>query len=89
MLATVDRALQASRSAFQDLDITAGRETSERDGTTERRQLDGTTTDRGITVTIRTQGDGAHVEVVARKSAVTWDKDFARRIMEKIVAKSK
>ena len=31
-------------------------------------------------------GDGAHVEVVARKSAVTWDKEFARNMLERIVA---
>jgi hypothetical protein len=84
--ASVDRTFDASRQAFQELGITAGRQTSERDGATERRELEGSTTDREITVIIKAEGDGAHVEIVARKSAVTWDKDFARRIMEKIVA---
>jgi len=29
------------------------------------------------------------VQVVAKRSAVTWDKDFARSVLDKIVANSR
>jgi hypothetical protein len=38
-------------------------------------------------VTLETQDSGSvKVEVTARRSAVTWDKDYARRVLERIVA---
>lgn len=83
---SVDQAYAATQQAFRDMGITAGKSSSEHDGDVETRQLEGSTTDRDITVTIKSEGTGAHVEVVARKSAVTWDKDLARQILERIVA---
>ncbi len=42
--------------------------------------------DPEVTVTIRQEGDdAARVEVKARTSVVTWDKDYARDVIEKIV----
>lgn len=84
--APVDRAWDAARRAFGEQGVTEGKTTTEREGDTERRQLEGSTADREVTVTVQTRGEGAHVEVVARRSAVTWDKDFARRLLERIVA---
>jgi hypothetical protein len=84
--ASVDRAYDATVRAFRELGVTEGKSSSERDGGTARRELEGSTGDRNVTVKVRTEGAGAHVEVVAYKSAVTWDKDFARRILERIVA---
>ncbi len=83
---SVDQAYAATQQAFRDMGITEGKSSSERDGDVETRELQGSTTDRDITVTIKSEGTGAHVEVVARKSAVTWDKDLARQVLEKIVA---
>jgi hypothetical protein len=84
--ASVDQAYAAAQRVFKDMNITEGKSSSERDGDVETRQLEGSTTDRDITVTIKSEGEGAHVEVVARTSAVTWDKDLARQILERIVA---
>lgn len=42
--------------------------------------------DPEVTVTIRQEGeDTSRVEVKARTSVVTWDKDYAREVIEKIV----
>lgn len=83
--APVDRAFEAARRAFGELEVTEGRTATEREGESERRQLEGNTADRDVTVTVRTRGEGSHVEVVVRRSAITWDKDFARRLLERIV----
>jgi len=84
--AGVARTYEASRASFQELGITETRTATRSEGGVETRELEGTLPDREITVTVRTEGDGAHVSVVARRSAVTWDKDFARSLLEKIVA---
>lgn len=39
-----------------------------------------------VTVSLQPEGDGStRVEVTARTSVVTWDKDYARTVIEKIV----
>jgi hypothetical protein len=58
------------------------------EGEKDKREIDGATADRDVTVTIQTEGPGSRVQVVVRKSAVTWDKDFARTILQRIVALS-
>jgi len=86
--ADVSHTEAAARKAFQDLGISENKVKTEQDAGIEKRQLEGSTSDREVTVTIRSEGNGAHVEVIAKKSSVTWDKDFAKRVMEKIVAQS-
>jgi hypothetical protein len=55
-----------------------------------KQELDGATSDRDISVTLKSEGQSStRVQVVAKKSAVTWDKDFARAILDKIVAYSR
>jgi len=83
--ASVDKTQAATREAFRNLSITESKAKTEQEAGVEKRALEGTTSDREVTVTIKSQGNGAHVEVVARKSAVTWDKDFARKLLEKII----
>ena len=51
--------------------------------------VEGTMTDREISVNIETAGTGSKVVVIARKSRVTWDKDLAKQILEKIVEGAK
>ena len=83
--ADVPKTESATRKAFGDLGITETKARSESSGDSEKRILDGTSPDREITVTISKDGDRSRVEVVAKKSAVTWDKDYAREIIQKII----
>ena len=89
MAAPVDQTFSAARAAFSELDITETGTKTEREGAGERRELRGEAADRDVTVSLRSEGSSTRVEVVARRSAVTWDKDFARRIMEEIVSRAK
>lgn len=86
---TVTAGVQAStasaRRVFVDMGITETKSATEQEGAGEKRTLEGTMGDRDITVTVETAGTGSKIVVVARKSAVTWDKDLARQILEKIV----
>jgi hypothetical protein len=87
--APVAQTFDAARAAFRDLGITETKTSNEQTGSTERRTLEGTTSDREISVNLRTEGSGSHVDVVVKKSAVTWDKDFAKQILNKIVEQTK
>lgn len=87
--APVDRTFSAAREAFSELGVTETKTKAEQEGSGEKRELSGETGDREITVSFRTEGSSTRVEVVARRSAVTWDKDFARRIMEEIVSRTR
>ncbi|HEY6224210.1 MAG TPA: hypothetical protein VIW26_10515 [Gemmatimonadales bacterium] len=81
----VSRASSATEQTFQELGIGQKKTTTEQDGTTDKREIQGSTSDRDVTVSIQTEGTGSRINVVARKSAVTWDKDFARTILQRIV----
>lgn len=83
--ASVERTFQATRQAFTELGIKETKTETKREDGAERRVLEGSTGERDVTVTMESQDQSTHVEVTARKSAVTWDKDFARKILEKIV----
>jgi hypothetical protein len=89
VVAPIDKVFGAAQQTFQELGITETKNSSETgDGSTER-QLKGTGNDRDVTVTLKTEGSSTRVEVVASKSAVTWDKDMAKNILQRIVEKSK
>ena len=85
----VARTLDAARSAFQEYGITETKTSSEQDGAIEKRSLEGKTSDREVAVDLKTEGSGTHVNVVVKKTAVTWDKDFAKKILNRIVEQSK
>ena len=87
--APVEKTFDASRSAFQQLGITETRTISDREGTVEKRTLQGKTDDREIEVELRSEGTSTRVQVVAKKTAVTWDKDLARKVLGEIVERSK
>jgi len=56
----------------------------------EQRHIEGTGRDRDVSVTLKPEGTGStRIQVVAKASAVTWDKDFARQILDKIVVYSR
>ena len=88
--APVERASAATEQTFHQLGIRQTKTAAEQEGGQDKREIGGATTDREVTVTLTSAAQGStRVQVVARKSAVTWDKDFARTILEKIVALSK
>jgi len=88
--ATVDRAAAATKQAFTELKIRETKsEVQHADNGGEKREIDGSAADRDIDVTITSEGKTTRVHVVAKKSAVTWDKDFARTVLDKIVAYSR
>ena len=88
--APVDRAATATREAFDQLKIRQTKSTTEQGESGEQREVDGTVRDRDVSVTLKPEGSGStRIQVVAKTSAVTWDKDFARVILDKIVAYSR
>ena len=88
--APVDRASAATEQAFQQLGIRQTKTAVEKQEGQDKREIDGAATDREVAVTLTSAAQGStRVQVVAKKSAVTWDKDFARSILEKIVALAK
>jgi hypothetical protein len=84
--ASVERTVEATRQAFKELNIGETKASNEQKGAKAKSVLEGKTPDREVTVSITTEGEGSKVEVVARKSAVTWDKDFAKTILQRVVA---
>lgn len=87
--APVEKVWDASRQAFKELGIAETKTSTEQDGGVEKRILAGTINDHKVTASLKSQGSGTHVEVVVEKTPVTWDKDFARKVMEKVVALSR
>lgn len=83
--APVAKASAATEQAFQELGINQKKSSTTQEGTQDKREIEGSTSDRDVTVSIQTEGSGSRINVVARKSAVTWDKDFARTILQRIV----
>lgn len=75
----------ATQRTFRTFDIEQTSLKVERDG--DKREVEGKSGERDtdVKVTLERQGDNTRVEVTARTSLVTWDKDFAREIIEKIV----
>ena len=87
---SVDGAAAAAQKAFQELKVTETKSSTEQTGDGEQRELAGAAAGRDVTVTIKPQGKNtARILVIAKTSAVTWDKDFARAILDKIVAYSR
>lgn len=87
MPVSLDRAASATRQALDELKVrqTACPSEQGQDGE-QQREIDGTAGARDVSVTLKAQGKNSRkVQVVAKTSAVTWDKDFARAILDKIV----
>jgi len=87
---TIDRAAAATRQAFDELKIRETKSSTEQGADGEKREVEGTAGDREISVTLKVESAGTtRVQVVAKRSAVTWDKDFARAVLDHIVAHSR
>ena len=84
--APIEQALHASERTFQQMDIertSYGEEDSGR-----RRRLEGRAHEQDLDVAVEmeaTDSATTRVEVTARSSLVTWDKDYARSVLERIV----
>jgi len=86
----VERAATAAGQAFEQLKIRQTKSQVEQGDDGERREIEGTADAREVSVTLKVEGNNAtRVQVVAKRSAVTWDKDFARSVLDKIVAYSR
>jgi hypothetical protein len=84
---SVERAASAIRKAFDELTVRQTSSATEQRQDGEQREIDGAAGARDVSVTLKAQGkNSTRVQVVAKTSAVTWDKDFARAILDKIVA---
>jgi len=84
--ATVERAAAATNQAFDQLKVRQTKSQVEQG----KREIEGTAGDREVSVTLKAEGTNAtRVQVVAKRTAVTWDKDFARSMLDKIVANSR
>jgi hypothetical protein len=83
--ANVAKSEDAARKAFTEFNITETKARTETGDGKDKRVLEGTAPDREITVTISGEGDGSKIEVVAKKSAVTWDKDYAKAILQRVI----
>ncbi|HEY3444860.1 MAG TPA: hypothetical protein VGK67_00795 [Myxococcales bacterium] len=82
----VDAVEQRAQVALHDQGITVA--ASQTSPAAAERVLEGMKGDVTVTVTITKTDDEAftHVEVVAQKNPVEWDKDLARRIAQQIAA---
>src|SRR6266704_1155588 len=86
---TVDRAATATNQAFGALKIRQTKSQAEQEDDGEKREIEGAAGDREVNVTLKVEGkNSTRVQVVAKRTAVTWDKDFARSVLDKIVAYS-
>jgi hypothetical protein len=83
--ASVDRTFRATEQAFRHFSIERVSLTVEDDGA--KREVKGRLEEREADVTAKLEAanGSTRVEVTARTSLVTWDKDLAREIVEKIV----
>jgi hypothetical protein len=86
---TVDRTQAAARQTFGEMGIKETKASTEEAGSGQKLGLWGEGDDREITIWMETQNNSTKVSVVAQKSKVTWDKDMAKRILERIVELSK
>jgi hypothetical protein len=82
--ASMDTASSATEIGFEELAIE--RTGLEIDDAANRKVYRGSPAESDRTVTLTGQESGnTKIEVTARTSALTWDKDYARDVLEKIV----
>ncbi len=87
---SVERAASATDQAFTELKIHRTKVQTEQAEGKEKREVEGTGDDRDISVTLSFENTSStRVQVVVKKTTVTWDKDFARTVMDHIVAHSR
>ncbi|HEU4565155.1 MAG TPA: DUF3568 family protein [Gemmatimonadaceae bacterium] len=81
---SVDKVFERSTGVFGDMGITRTGDTNEDSGA--KRTLTGTKGDLEVTVEMnRESATTTKVEVYARRSAVDWDKNYARDVLNRII----
>ena len=74
-----------TRVVMAQMDIPLSATKSEKEGT--KREFQGTSGNLDVTVTLeRNDGQTTTVEVDARRNLVSWDKDFAKSLLDRIIA---
>jgi hypothetical protein len=85
--ASPSRVAANTQATFAELGITQTGSKTENGG--DKQEFTGTKGDLDITVQIeRKDPTTSRIEVAARKNVAEWDKDYAREVLSKIVAKS-
>jgi hypothetical protein len=80
--APLDRTAQWTRAAFAALNIRM----KEVEQKTNVRTFRGATADLDVTAELdRAESGGTRIVVTARRNAATWDKEFAQRVLTRIV----
>ena len=89
LLAPVPTVEASAKRVFGEMGIKETKTSTAQEGGGEKRVLEGTLDDREVSVNIETAGTGSKVVVVVKKTAVTWDKDLAKSILERIIEGTK
>ena len=89
-----ERVLAASQQALAErgVRVRQTKDKHDQDGAKREARLEGEARDRNLNVEVRLRQAGraaVQVQVVAKRTEVTWDKDFARGVLERIVALSR
>lgn len=84
--AGIERTATAVRETFRELGIRQTGESSEQSGA--EREFTGEVDDLDVTVRLQTKEGGTQIEVSARRSLASWDKEYARRVVGRIVQRS-
>ena len=81
----VDDVERRTRAVFAEEGIPVTGSQIENSG--DKREIKGTKGDLEVTASLERQGDQtSKVDVSARKNVAVWDKDYAQRLLGKIVA---
>jgi hypothetical protein len=84
--AEIASTVTAVRETFRELGIRQTGESTEKSGA--EREFKGEVDDLDVTVKLQSTEGGTQVEVSARRSVTSWDKDYARRVLGLIVQRS-
>ncbi len=82
----LNRVATAVQATFRDLGIRQTGESSTQSGA--EREFKGEVEDLEVTVTLRAREGRTDVEVVARRSVASWDKDYAREVLGRIIQRT-
>jgi hypothetical protein len=88
--ASGERATAAPRQAFGELKVTEPKTGTEPPPSgDEQQKLEAAPKRRDVSVTLTSRGRNTRVPVVATTSAIPWDKDFPRNVLNRIIAYSR
>lgn len=82
----IDRVAEAVQATFRDLGIRQTAESSKESGA--EREFKGAVEDLDVTVTLKSREGRTDVEVSARRNLASWDKDYARQVLGRIIERA-